>query len=364
MDVLVVAGVCVLVAVVIAMTIPLHVADRPLTSCGPRYIKAHHSAITNTHRFLYYVLGQLPGNPYQIPIVGNTNSRPPADTTAMVSGVSISYVSEFDVILGYLYGLTAQPFHESIYGQVYGLPPGAVTSDCVLVTGSTCVQFNGIVLPRDLTTITIATPIRTYTITVIGRSKPSHPIIHHGLLRWNQGDLGSCAAVSTASVIHAATGLVVSPLAIYWAARGGSSADTGTLFELVLAGINTHGVVMEADFPYDPARYDIQPPMGRPLVECQLKIIYSTQEAKQHLDRGKPVAIATTLSTSALGPKTLWDGVIPWEGSRTAGHVVVAVGYSSKGFIVDMNWETWWGYKGLGILPEAYFESGVVAVTN
>lgn len=364
-------GIVLVIVVMLAWwaEVPRHAPD---VSNGPQYIRAHHSAITNTHRFIYYCLAGVPGNPYGIPVVGDTSRDPPSDGEARVtiggSTSTIPYVSEFDRILGYLYGLTDTPYTRAIYTDVFGLPPGAVTSDCVVRVvrdgyDPTFIDISGIVLPRDLTTVSIQTPAATYTVTVTGRSLMAPPSIH-GILRWNQGDLGSCAAVSVATLIAHATGKVVSPLAIYYHARGGSPVDTGTTFADVVEAVRKYGVVSESQFPYDPTRFTVRPPPGHCL-DADLVVVDTPECAKRHLDAGRPVAIATTLSTSALGQTTLWNGMIPWKGSRTTGHVVVAVGYygygtHNSGFIVDMNWEPWWGMRGLGALPSRYFESGLV----
>lgn len=364
----VVSVVCIMVMCLVIIR-PTQVRDDEVSAC-PQFLRAHHSAITNTHRFLYYCLAMIPHNPFGIPKGLDNSKWPAADEVAVVTigeyKSTIPFVSEFDRIISYLYGLTSTPYTEAIYGDAFGLPPGARISECVIRVSrpshyDVFVEFSGIVLPADLREVSIKTPFATYTLNVTGMSRQTSPILRNGILRWNQGDLGSCAAVSASSLIYNATGEAVSPLAIYWHARGGLPVDTGTTFDRIVHAVSTHGVVDEREFPYDPSAYTVRPPSGHQ-TQCQLVIVKTAAEATRYLDMGIPVALATTLSTSALGQATLWTGDIPISGSRTTGHVVVAVGYYRGGFIVDMNWETWWGMKGLGMLPEAYFEEGLVAL--
>jgi len=182
-------------------------------------------------------------------------------------------------------------------------------------------------------------------------------------IHWNQGDLGSCFCVSIAIVVHQVTGVLISPMALYWYTRRDPRFDVGCTMSEVVNAFRSFGVVMESDWPYDPSRYEVEPP-DSVAAPCRLHIVRSVDEAKCYLDSGRVIALDASLSTKVTGQDALKTGVIPFSGSRRAGHVMVGVGYTPGGFLVDMNWEKWWGYHGYGLLPYQYFERCVVAVCD
>lgn len=341
--------------------------ERVQPSPHTNYLRAHHSAITNTHRMLFYTLSHL--SKYQIPINPSPlSSCPRADTYVYIyegrgPTITIPWVSEFDSILGYLYGVTNVPFDEPIYSDVYSVGDDAVACECVLSIDTvppTIIDISGMVVPGGFRGVTVQTPTRTYTLSVVAETPAPYPALTGPLLRWSQGDLGSCVGCALSTLIHHATGQIISPMAIYWHARGGSPWDTGITFEQAVEACTNKGVVDEYTYRYDVAKYPLKPPPGRPC-PVRFEYVYDIPELKRYIDRGQPVALETVLSTLVTSRKTLWNGLISSWGPKSIGHVVVVVGYTERGLLVDLQWEPWWGMQGKGLLPYEYFERGLVA---
>jgi len=211
----------------------------------------------------------------------------------------------------------------------------------------------------------------------------------------NQGAIGSCTA-------HAGVGVLeyferrafnnhvdASRLFLYKVTRDllGWTGDTGAFLRSTMGAMALFGVPPEKYWPYDVARYDVEPtaflyslgqsfqavtyfrldPPGTPRPDLLAKI-------KSYLAAGLPSIFGFTCYSSLSQAQTTGRIPLPAAGDKViGGHAVCVAGYEdglviknttsgaqSKGaFLIRNSWGTGWGELGYGWLPYDYVLKGL-----
>jgi C1A family cysteine protease len=193
---------------------------------------------------------------------------------------------------------------------------------------------------------------------------------------FDQGQLGSCTANAVAAAVQYDAKLngsdpgFLSRLWIYYYERKleGSPADqdSGANGRDGFKVCNTLGVPLEADWPYDIAKFSQEPPASL-ADEARLHRIANYRAVPRNLDSMKAVlsnrqtiAFGFTVYESFESQEVAQTGVVPVP-SRTekvvGGHEVLLVGYLKDQVnygLVRNSWGSGWGLKGYFLMPWAY----------
>ena len=217
------------------------------------------------------------------------------------------------------------------------------------------------------------------------------------LRRWcspieDQRDIGSCTANASVGIVEYYQRrafnkyLDGSRLFVYKATRNllGLTGDTGAWLRSAMGAMTTFGVAPEKYWPYDTAKFDLEPPafvyaLGQ---AYQAETFYRLDPAgtapadilaaiKSHLQAGIPPMFGFTVYDSIAQANGSGRGRIPFpiSSDRVAGgHAIAAVGYDdameikhanasqpTRGALIIRNsWGTSWGDRGYGYLPYEY----------
>jgi C1A family cysteine protease len=206
----------------------------------------------------------------------------------------------------------------------------------------------------------------------------------------DQRTIGSCTANAGVGIVEyyqrRAFGkhLDGSRLFVYKATRNllGWTGDTGAWLRTAMGALTMFGVPPERYWPYDVAKYDIEPPafvyaLGQ---TYQAEKFYRLDPAgtspqalldaiKKHLAAGIPPMFGFTVYDSIQQAASGGGIPFPVQTDRVAGgHAVVAVGYDDAleikhsgaakptrgAFVIRNSWGVGWGDRGYGYLPYEY----------
>jgi C1A family cysteine protease len=211
----------------------------------------------------------------------------------------------------------------------------------------------------------------------------------------NQGAIGSCTAHAGVALIEyferRAFGRYVdaSRLFLYKATRNllRWSGDTGAYLRATMGAMALFGVPPEEYWPYDPARFDKEPPaFCYAFAQSFQALSYYRldppgtrrtrllEDLKTKLSASLPVMFGFTVYSSVVQASGNGEIPFPTTGEKIlGGHAVVAVGYDddkvvkhvasgaqTKGALLIRNsWGTAWGQGGYGWLPYQYVLKGI-----
>lgn len=193
---------------------------------------------------------------------------------------------------------------------------------------------------------------------------------------YDQGQLGSCTAFSMVKGLREylakkdGDNTQLSALEFYYKEReadGDVTGDNGSQMDTGMNVLKDHGVALDSDWPYDVAKFAVEPPAAVQAKAGKYKVASITQlktlsDVKAALDAGKPVSFGTKVPGSFMKPVA---GVIadPKAGEQIlGGHAVLVVGYDDvkKAVIMRNSWSASWGLKGYAYLPYTYWSKGYV----
>ena len=204
----------------------------------------------------------------------------------------------------------------------------------------------------------------------------------------NQEEIGSCTAhavialaeylqiATTASYVDAAR------LFLYKATRNllQWTGDTGAYLRETIKALRLFGVCPEPYWPYDPERFDDEPPgfcyaYASNYQAMRYYRLDDLEDIWRSLAQGHPVAFGFTCYESMDSAENYESGRIPYPGryeQSTGGHAVLAVGYYDRGYnledepnekddgdgylIIRNSWGAEWGQDGYGFLPYRYIQ--------
>ena len=191
---------------------------------------------------------------------------------------------------------------------------------------------------------------------------------------YDQGDLGSCVANSTAAAFEydlrkqRLTSFTPSRLFIYYNGRvleGTVSTDSGLMVRDGLKVVNKQGVCSEAEWPYTDAQLTVDP-----TAQCYTDALKSKSTSYQSVSQnltniknalasGYPVVFGFTVYESFESDAVTKTGVVPMPSkseSVLGGHSVCLIGYNdaTQRFICRNSWGTSWGQQGYFTMPYAY----------
>jgi C1A family cysteine protease len=206
----------------------------------------------------------------------------------------------------------------------------------------------------------------------------------------DQRTIGSCTANAGVGIVEYyqrrgfGKHLDGSRLFVYKATRNllGWNGDTGAWLRTTMGALCMFGVPPERYWPYDTAKYDVEPPafvyaLGQ---TYQAEKFYRLDPAgtspqalldaiKKHLAAGVPPMFGFTVYDSMQQAATGGKIPFPLQTDRVSGgHAIVAVGYDDAleikhtgatkptrgAFIIRNSWGTGWGDRGYGYLPYEY----------
>ncbi|MFN8673063.1 MAG: C1 family peptidase [Candidatus Sericytochromatia bacterium] len=194
---------------------------------------------------------------------------------------------------------------------------------------------------------------------------------------YDQGNLGSCTAFSMTKGLRefllkkSGKWVKLSALEFYYKEReidGTVSEDAGSLMDTGMNVLKNHGVALDADWPYNIAKFAVEPPAAVQAKAAQYKVgcigqLDTLEKVKNVLDAGYPVAFGTKVPSSFMSPV---NGMIakpnPDTDTIEGGHAVLAVGYddTKKAIIMRNSWGNFWGKAGYAYLPYEYWSTGYV----
>ncbi len=196
----------------------------------------------------------------------------------------------------------------------------------------------------------------------------------------DQGQLGSCVAHATEGAFRqllAHEGMidyVGSRLGVYYCARsidGTTAIDGGTTNRSGIKAVVQFGVMPDALWPYDEARFAVKPP--DPAYAAALKHVALEYQAVDSTDynaccaaifKNGNLIIGVQCYTSFDTNVTARNGKIPIPGMKEkllGGHAMRAIGYTQQNLIVANSWGKYWGDFGLCYLPRAYVTNPILA---
>lgn len=198
---------------------------------------------------------------------------------------------------------------------------------------------------------------------------------------YNQGPLGSCTANAIGAAVEfdhlkqELPDIMPSRLFIYYnerAMEGTVGFDSGAQIRDGIKSVAKQGVCPERMWPYDIARFRIQPPPKcyREAIKDRIvlyqRLVPTLNQLRGCLASGYPFVFGFAVYESFESAKVARTGHAPMPApiERTlGGHAVMAVGYSDakQWFIVRNSWGPKWGMKGYFTLPYAYLTDAQLA---
>lgn len=193
---------------------------------------------------------------------------------------------------------------------------------------------------------------------------------------YDQGQIGSCTAFAMVKGLReylakkSGDTTKLSALEFYYKERedmGTISEDSGASMVTGMDVLKNHGVALDADWPYDTAKFTVEPPAAAQAKAGKYKVasikqLNTLSEVKAAVDAGKPVAFGTKVPNAFMKPVA---GLIadPKAGEQIlGGHAVLVVGYDDvkKAVIMRNSWSAKWGNQGYAYLPYTYWSKGYV----
>lgn len=189
---------------------------------------------------------------------------------------------------------------------------------------------------------------------------------------FDQGTLGSCTANSLSALCAYATAnaIIGSRLFIYYNERvieNSVGQDAGALISDGVKSVETTGVCLETDWPYDISKFTERPP--EICYENAAKnngfkfmniVSDSLSEMKSALAAGYPFSLGVAIYQSFESSAVATSGMVPMPNTRheqmLGGHAMAVVGYddSKSCFLVRNSWGAGWGIGGHCWMPYAY----------
>jgi C1A family cysteine protease len=194
---------------------------------------------------------------------------------------------------------------------------------------------------------------------------------------YDQGSLGSCTANAIAGAIEfdqkkqGTQEFVPSRLFIYYNERvieGTTGYDSGAQIRDGIKTVATLGAPTEADWPYDLAKFTLEPP-PQAYTDAKTDVVSSYSRVNQDLMQmrgclasGFPFVFGFTVYESFESDVVAQTGIVPMPGTGEkilGGHAVLAVGYddAKRAFIVRNSWGDTWGLKGYCMMPYEFLLS-------
>lgn len=194
----------------------------------------------------------------------------------------------------------------------------------------------------------------------------------------NQGNLGSCTACATTSMVQFVRGIEKfanwqpSPLFTYYSTRlieGTINQDAGASLRNTLSSTVKYGVTPELFWKYNINNFKVKPPQGvwtEALQHQTLQYLRINNAIENEicdcLSQGYPFTFGIAVYNSFLTSAVTRTGIVPMPNTKKeklqGGHALLAVGYesagTSKNLIVQNSWGTNWGQKGFCKIPFTY----------
>jgi C1A family cysteine protease len=193
---------------------------------------------------------------------------------------------------------------------------------------------------------------------------------------FDQGQLGSCTANALCALMQYLEPRVQgSRLFLYYnerAMEGDVDQDAGACIADGIQSLKTKGICEEATWPYDPAKFAVQPPQAcyAAAVKHEALSVYSVPLTlaglKAALVGGHPVAVGISIYESFESAQVAQTGVVPLPRPGEAllgGHAVAIVGFddAKQTFLLRNSWGPHWGQGGHFTLPYAYLTNPQLA---
>jgi len=186
---------------------------------------------------------------------------------------------------------------------------------------------------------------------------------------YDQGQLGSCTSFAMAGglreYLQRSEGEQPTQLSELWfyyqerALEGSIDEDSGATMSDGMKVLGEQGCAVEATWPYDIAKFTVEPPAEATATAPAWKTHANTQlasldDVKAAVNNGGPVAIGFVVYESFMNIGS--NGVMPNPKSSEGilgGHAVLVVGYNDKKqqLIVRNSWSDTWGDKGYFYMP-------------
>lgn len=194
----------------------------------------------------------------------------------------------------------------------------------------------------------------------------------------DQGNLGSCTACATTSMVQFVRNIEKfqdfqpSPLFTYYSTRlmeGTEQQDAGASVRDALLSTVKYGVVPELFWRYNIKNFTVKPPAGvwnEALKHQTLSYIRlnstSVQDICSCLSQGYPFTVGIEVFESFMTSTVARTGIVPMPNVKKenvlGGHCMMAVGYEGVGtnqnLILQNSWGTKWGQRGFCKIPFAY----------
>lgn len=193
----------------------------------------------------------------------------------------------------------------------------------------------------------------------------------------DQRTLGSCVGHGTTSAMELLYNKAQRPvrelsrLFTYYIARraeGSVDSDEGCCIRDAVACLNQIGCAREETWPYDIARFAVEPPPEAFAEAAQHKLTsyrrcYTLHDIKSAIAEGFPVVFGFSVpETSMWTHEAMTTGDIPMPAPGegfSGGHCVMAFGYTPDRIAFFNSWGVSWGRNGCGTLPVEYFTEGL-----
>lgn len=185
---------------------------------------------------------------------------------------------------------------------------------------------------------------------------------------YDQGQLGSCTANALAALVEFLDGLMGSRLFIYYNERkieNDVADDGGAQLSDGIKSLETYGVCLESDWPYDINKFTQEPSTicykkALQYRVYQAKNISNTiNDMKNTLASGYPFCVGIQVFSSFESDTVAKTGIVPLPTStdqNLGGHAIVCVGYDNtqQHWIMRNSWGPNWGDSGYFYLPYSY----------
>jgi len=193
---------------------------------------------------------------------------------------------------------------------------------------------------------------------------------------WDQGHLGSCSAHAVLACYTYERGDGPwSRLELYYQERaieGRTEEDSGAMLRDGIKVLNSIGVGLEKDWPYDTSKFTHEPPAKemQEAAENKITVYSSLQSANDYrscLAANYPFMIGIQIFESFESDDVARTGIVPMpheDENCLGGHAVTVIGYdinfrsSGKTYYELRNsWGTEWGDHGHFWMPAEYIEN-------
>jgi len=191
---------------------------------------------------------------------------------------------------------------------------------------------------------------------------------------YDQANTNGCVAHAAAFLVQydrmleGLPNYVPSRLFVYWNARkleNDTQADDGCEIRDAVKALATLGAPPESDWPFDPSKVCVEPPVKSYTDALTDKVIEYSSVVQTHdtiavcLAAGFPVAFGSSVFSAIDSDAVSATGDIPMPSSTDApegGHAMAIVGTlpTRSLYIIRNSWGTDWGNAGYGTMPYDY----------